>query len=124
MPESIQNLRQLKRLYLSGLGLDDLPEWLAHLDLEDFSANYNKLTAASVPWLGGLKRLKYLDLSSNPLGAIPDSVFELSSLEGLYVMHCGLRDVPARILQLRRLKTLELYANNIQSLQKKSSGKD
>jgi internalin A len=116
LPASIQRLSGLKSLYLDGLGMRELPEWLGHLPLESFGAPRNDLTNAALEGpLRKLKNLTDLGLSSNPLENIPDAVFDLPKLESLILMSCGIREVPDRILKLHRLKYLFLYENPIET---------
>src|SRR5205807_2076754 len=78
VPEGIRQLRRLKSLNLSGLGLTELPDWIGDLELESFSATNNKLSAVPDSFRS-LQRLRSLDLSDNPLGEIPRSAFDLVS---------------------------------------------
>ena len=66
VPEGIRKLRRLKRLDLSGLGLEDLPDWIGCLELETLEAADNRLTDLPSSFRQ-LKQLKSLDLAWNPL---------------------------------------------------------
>ncbi len=114
VPESIRQLRQLKFLGLDALGLLHLPDWIAELDLEGFSAVDNKLSAVPDSFRS-LKRLKSLALRWNPLNQIPRAVFTVGSLETLEMRGCDLHEIPEDILQLRRLKHLDYSENSIVS---------
>lgn len=111
VPEGIRELQHLKDLSLTRLGLTSIPDWVGGLNLETFSALYNKLTA--VPdTLRNLKRLRSLDLSWNPLVKVSECTFELVSLESLYLRDCGIREIPADILRLTHLKWFAIENNN------------
>jgi len=114
VPEGIQQLRRLKSLALNALGLKDLPDWIGQLDLEGFSAFYNKLSAVPDSFRN-LGHLKALDLGCNPLEQIPKVIFDLVSLEHLSMGECDIREVPADILRLHRLVSLDVDRNPIES---------
>ena len=114
VPEAIRKVERLKSLNLSGLGLENLPDWIGRLGLEQLAAVDNKLS--EVPGsLRNLKRLQTLDLSWNPLGKVPEAVFGLATLEALSLYGCDLREIPADILRLDRLKALDVGGNAIES---------
>ena len=51
------------------------------------------------PFIGSLRNLKQLevlDFSSNPVGEVPLSVYELPSLKALYMYSCSLTDLDKR----------------------------
>jgi internalin A len=114
IPSSIRELRQLKRLSLDGLGLSELPEWLSELSLEQFAAVSNQLS--SVPdSFRKFKKMRFLDLSWNPLKQIPPSIFDLISLKKLRLRSCELVKIPSTVLQLTILDELICKENPIES---------
>ncbi|KAJ8313446.1 hypothetical protein KUTeg_009003 [Tegillarca granosa] len=58
----------------------------------------------------------YLDISSNVLSHLPDSIGELSKLRKLQVSNNRLKKIPRSIGKLKRLETLELMNNEIVTL--------
>lgn len=114
VPETIRKLSNIKNLNLDGLGLKNLPDWIARLSLQNFSATDNELS--SMPdSLGNLKDLRSLDLSWNALGAIPPFVFNLPALEALRIYDCGIREIPSQILRLSQLNFLDFDPDQIES---------
>ncbi len=107
VPESVRQLQRLKDLRLDALGLRDLPDWIGQLDLESFSVIDNKLSAVPDSFRN-LGHLKSLNLHWNPLDQIPKVIFDLVSLKWLGMIRCDIREVPADILRLHRLKFLDL----------------
>jgi internalin A len=122
VPAVLRKLTQLRRLDLSNVGLRVLPDWIGELDLEGFAAFGNKL-AALPNGFGRLARLERLDLSHNPLGRIPECVFDLGLLKGLVVIGCGIHAIPSDILRLERLQTLDCNDNPIESPPAEVAGK-
>jgi GTPase SAR1 family protein len=99
---------------LDGLGLERLPDWIGDLDLETFSAINNNL--AELPdSFERLQRLESLDLGWNPLDRIPSLIFGLPSLDNLHLRNCGIREVPADVLQAPQLRYLDTHFNPIES---------
>jgi internalin A len=102
-PECILRMGTLKDLRLEGLQLKGLPDWIARLDLETFSAVGNGLTTLPDRF-SDLIHLKLAHLSYNAYEQIPEVLFGLPSLEALYMDNCQLRVVPPDILRLKKLK--------------------
>ena len=107
---------KLKTLDLSGLALATLPSWLAKLNLEDLSAVDNQLTADAVnSSLEGYQGLKVLNLGWNPLGEIPQCIFEMRGLRRVGLPICNITKIPPDILRLTQLERLDLSGNQIES---------
>ena len=60
-----------------------------------------------------LKNLQQLELSANPLTAVPVEIGQLSQLERLYLIHNQITTLPAEIGQLSQLQMLNLYASHL-----------
>lgn len=86
--------RSLVTLRLIGLGLKSLPEELGF-----------KLTS-----------LRVLNVSSNELEALPDSILRLTNLQELHIGHNKLRRLPERIGLMGSLHRLELANNELDRL--------
>ncbi|XP_067932893.1 malignant fibrous histiocytoma-amplified sequence 1 homolog [Watersipora subatra] len=63
-----------------------------------------------------LKSLRKLNLSSNPIEGLSESITALSSLEELNLSRCKISQLPERYHSLQMLRDLNLAFNNIQSL--------
>jgi Leucine-rich repeat (LRR) protein len=114
LPDVVRNLHHLKHLNLDSSGLTELPNWIAQFDLEELSVADNKVS--EVPdFFQKLEHLKTLDLSWNPINQLPPSIFELRSLEELWMLHCPVSEITADILKLTRLRRLELRMDHIES---------
>mmetsp|Transcript_13221 Transcript_13221/g.18140 ORF Transcript_13221/g.18140 Transcript_13221/m.18140 type:complete len:107 (+) Transcript_13221:1211-1531(+) len=62
------------------------------------------------------EHLTVLDLSQNPkIGAISDDIKHLVNLKTLRLIGCQLTEVPAGILSLKYLSSIELDKNNLKS---------
>jgi len=93
IPDSIQNLTSLERLYLEENTLRNLPEEI-----------------------GQLEKLKSLYLENNQLKALPESIGELKSLEELFLDHNSLQKLPETIKSLSSLKILSIWGNNLNKI--------
>lgn len=93
IPESITNLKSLKKLNLNNNSLFTLPEMIIKL-----------------------KSLKELDISNNDLTLLPESIGNLESLELLLVKGNKLTKLPESIGNLKNLRELDLYDNELTTL--------
>jgi internalin A len=139
LPESLGELRMLRRLYLQGNQLSSLPEFLCELKaLEELSLHNNLLNSlpeslgqmkalrelylpdnqlGTLPEsLGELKTLRKLSLENNRLGALPNSLGGLKSLEELFLQNNQITVLPDSVGELKALTWLSLYNNRIASL--------
>ncbi len=83
-------------------------------NLSALSLTENRLTASAFAEIRELRGLKILDMSSNPLGEIPEGALDnFSSLELLSLQDMGLRTVPANAFRnLSNLVVLLLAQND------------
>lgn len=81
--------------------------------LLDLSSNKIEALEDSI---GRFKELRQLDLSSNQLESLPDSFSALQNLEVLNLANNQLHHFPTVLTKLPKLKTLNLKGNAIQSL--------
>jgi len=88
VPTCVQQLKKLEWLQLAGNHLTDLPEWI-----------------------GDLKELRRLSMSSNQLSAVPTSVQQLKKLRWLYLDGNLLTDLPEGIGDLKKLIRLDVSDN-------------
>jgi internalin A len=116
LPSIIGELIHLKFLYLDENKLIFVPEIGNLVELVELSLEKNELTIIPESFVG-LKALKSLNLSGNPLRCINDSLFiNLQSLSILWLNNCGLMYLPPEIGLLRNLERLGLKENNLQEL--------
>jgi Leucine-rich repeat (LRR) protein len=143
----LSNCKQLKAVHLDSNGITEIPENVALLSqIEVFYAKENKLTAYP-KGLHALKNLKELDLSVNQLKEIPtgignlaqlrtlrlnanwtnqidtthlfNEIAQLTNLETLILSHCrSVKAIPEAIAELKKLKSLDLENNFIETLPK------
>ena len=95
IPDSIDNLRNLKEIFMTENIIREIPESF-----------------------GSLVNLKILNLSNNKLKIIPESFGNLSSLEILNLNHNQLEDLPNSIRRLKNLKLFSLWGNSLSTLPK------
>jgi hypothetical protein len=111
IPEGIEELINLKNLYLGNNQLTNLPEWIKELiNLQKLDLSFNKLT--SLPeGIRVLINLEVLDLSDNKLTSLPEGISELKNLQSLYLGYNGLTSLPEWIKELKKLRS-EYYQGN------------
>ncbi len=93
LPESICEIRQLKKLYLWDNELKELPESI-----------------------GELPQLTEINLSRNKMSRVPECIKNLTRLNSLYLTRNNIKNLPEYIGLLKNLKTLSLSRNDITSL--------
>jgi hypothetical protein len=108
LPESVCELRELRTLQAGSCGMASLPESLALLvRLELLNLAHNQLTAIP-PALGRLQELRGLGVSSNPLASIPEELGDLAQLRALGLADTRLPSVPDWVRGLMKLEQLYL----------------
>lgn len=70
LPSDLRFCKNLKWLNINGMGLEELPAWLANLPLTHLSAQNNRLT--ELPKMPYQWRLEYLDIAHNNLAILED----------------------------------------------------
>ncbi|WP_256736588.1 NEL-type E3 ubiquitin ligase domain-containing protein [Pseudomonas gingeri] len=114
----LSRFRQLRWLSMGFNHLSSLPvdlesmSELAHLHL---LGNQIVLNAQASAVLAGLTRLKFLNLSDNPLFLPPD-ISRMSELETLLLRHAELDRWPSGAAALRNLQRLDLRNNRISTI--------
>ena len=105
-----------KELDLIGIKLTELPESVEQLtQLRSLNLSYNQLTAL-LESLGQLTQLQSLDLSSNQLTALPESLGQLTQLQSLDLSNNQLTTLPESLGQLTQLQSLNLARNQLTTL--------
>jgi Leucine-rich repeat (LRR) protein len=101
----------VERLYAAEIGLESLPAWVGGLRrLRTLDIGHNLLT--SLPSLAGCRELEILYIHDNRLGALPPWIAQLPSLTYLNAAENGLEAVPA-LDGLERLLELRLMHNSL-----------
>ena len=117
IPNSIEGLIELRRLYLSNNQLTgDIPESIGYLgNLEWIDLSNNQLTGGIPENIGNIGNLERLYLNNNQLaGDIPESIGYLGNLERLSLNNNQLTgDIPESIGNLANLQWLYLYNNQL-----------
>ena len=111
LPESIGALGRLEGLVVTDNALKRLPALQDCTALHTLQVARNQLTT-----LPPLPPLRTLDVSTNPLGALPASITALTQLEHLDLSRCGLKELPESIGRLSALRTLVLDHNPLMGL--------
>jgi Leucine-rich repeat (LRR) protein len=116
LPESLFELRTLKKLYLSYCKLTTLSPRIGELTaLTELQITHNLLQSLP-PEIRELKALTELQISHNLLQTLPPEIGHLGSLKTLQADHNRLRILPAAIGSLTTLTELELRHNELTSL--------
>jgi internalin A len=114
-PDSIKLLRQLDFLSMDGLNMIEVPKWISSLRVRRLSLVSNKLTELpdTLKFLG--QNLNTLDISWNEFDHIPKPIFKLRALRRLHARRNQVREIPAAILDLEGLETLDISINPIEN---------
>lgn len=113
--EFLECFPKLKTLVINDFRLGEIPEAifrmsdLRSLNLLDCNIT---LTPQSALNLAEMARLEFIDLRNNPLGLAPD-ISQMADLATLQLDNCGLTELPAGLLQLKSLETVDLSDNAI-----------
>ncbi|CAF2573694.1 unnamed protein product [Rotaria sp. Silwood2] len=82
LPNNIYNLRTIEMNENQLTSLDGL-ETITSVSSDSFSFRNNKITSISTGSLDNIESLQYLDLSSNLLTTLPDSLYRIKNLQTL-----------------------------------------
>ena len=73
-------------------------------------------STASLPEVGGMKRLETLAADFNQIGELPDSICQLTSLTSITLCHNKLLIFPPQLCSLPHLDCVDLSSNQIREL--------
>lgn len=124
----LSSFRRLGRLELSDNNLTQVPAAIDNmLSLRELELANNNivLTQESVVQLAQLRMLNLLDLSTNPLGRLPD-IAQMPVLDTLFLSECGIDSWPVGLLALPRPDNflLDLSDNAITQIPDVAPGSD
>ncbi|MFX1508208.1 MAG: leucine-rich repeat domain-containing protein [Promethearchaeota archaeon] len=115
IPESIENLGDLKVLYMGGNFLTKIPDSILTLrNLEVLEAWQNRIEAIPKD-IGVLDKVWRLHLEGNKITELPESIGNLP-MKKLYLKHNNISYVPESIGNWIRLDVFGLPLNNLSSL--------
>ena len=115
LPESMQQLRQLRHLDLSDNQLE-VPHFIgAFENLRTLWLNGNQLETLPAT-MGNLQQLRELHLEDNALVTLPVTLGNLQQLETLHLEENPLMSLPATLGNLQRLRHLHLEHTNLTEL--------
>jgi Leucine-rich repeat (LRR) protein len=112
----------LERLTIVQSGIHELPRRIAEMDKLshlDLSSNLIKLDEQSALALGGLHKLKQINLSNNQLRTVPD-FSGMSGLQVLNLKNTGISQWPAGLLDKTGLTSLDLSDNRLSEVPHKN----
>ena len=108
LPESFEDLGQLRYLGLQQNRLETLPEGIGGLDrLEQLVVSENELRSLPES-IDGLRSLERLVLSDNRLERLPETITRLGALSALHLADNPLATLPGDIARLDALRVLDL----------------
>lgn len=135
----IQQIKEIKKLVLTGLGIHELPSsvgLLSSLQILDLGMtgissipeqigklislrklNLFRTKISSLPSsIGNLQHLKAIDLSCSAIEKLPESICGLSALQVLDLSQTLIKELPAQIGNLSSLKRLDLRRTKLSQL--------
>ncbi|MFX1344483.1 MAG: leucine-rich repeat domain-containing protein [Promethearchaeota archaeon] len=111
--EPILSLKDLKKCDLRFNHLTKIPE-IINGSIEFLDLSYNKLV--NLPDLHHFKTLRSLNLKSNRLRNLPESIGSLTSLKYLNLRNNMISNLPKSINSLSSLQVLDLHGNKLKSI--------
>lgn len=116
LPIELKGNKTVKVLKLYGNKIDSLPEWIDELEsLEKLYLGKNKLKRLPNS-IGNLKHLKLLSAQYNDIESLPNSIVELTNLEQLILNQNQIEFLPDSIGKLKKLDVLQLKFNKLTKL--------
>lgn len=116
LPKSLDNLRGLRELNLSGNRLTEFPGQVLELtELKYLYLGGNQITEISKD-IWKLQRLQVLSMGGNRLTEVPSTLGQLKSLHALVLCDNMLDNLPSSIANLTNLKSLLLHKNRLKTL--------
>lgn len=116
---SIEKLDSLRKLDLSSTQLTDLPEGIARLKqlriLNIADSRFETFPQAITRLIG----LQELDMSGNEYKTFP-GLNKLIKLHTLTISYMGLKKLPPEIYELKQLRRLNIYGNDIPAVEQKA----
>lgn len=116
IPDRLRELRQLTELSLRFNNIQTIPRDLFNSlsSLTSLFLSHNKLH--TLPDLHGLRALSVLDISSNNIQFLPESIGQLTQLHILNAHHNKITELPESMISLRALKTCSFAYNLLHNL--------
>ncbi len=116
LPDSIDNLKNLKELYLVSNELKTIPDSIGNLNnLEKLYLTDNEIKTLPKS-IENLKSLKILDLTHNNIQNFPKSILKLKLLKVLNLGKNRIKTIPNEIEFINELKEFRLDKNNLSDL--------
>lgn len=116
IPDGIKNFESLEELNIEGNQLESFNNGILQLKkLKKLNLSRNSIS--QLPDLSSLSNLEFLDSSSNRISEIPESIFSILKLKILdFGFNHNIKTISDKIHQLQDLQSLNLNANEIESL--------
>lgn len=112
VPPEIEDLEDLRGLYLSYNHINSLPEEIGSLvNLETLEISGNELTELP-KGIGNLSNLESLGIAENPIASLPDEISKLTNLTALCAYSTQLTEFP-NIFGATNMEALELMWNKL-----------
>lgn len=113
LPYKIEEMQNLKSLYVANAKLSEIPEFLGNLELDYLTLMGNNLQTIP-PGIGLMHSLKLLNLAGNSLSKIPDLI-DLPNLQRLILSSNNISDF-GELRVLPKLEELYLNGNRLKQL--------
>lgn len=116
LPDSMQNLTNLKSLELVRGNIRELPNWIGEFKYLT-TLRINQISITNIPdSIGNLSNLSELDLSITSLISLPDSLGALDTLRTLKLQRLDISELSDAISKLSSLQELDLSYSQIRVL--------
>ncbi|CAG8692247.1 17568_t:CDS:2 [Dentiscutata erythropus] len=111
IPDTLQKLTQIKKIYLQHCNLSSLPFIMGETynQLKYVNISYNLFD--NIPNLQGMNNVTVFNISNNRIVDLTEKIDQLESLCELYVMNNKLTQIPKSIGNLKNLEILDVSEN-------------
>jgi internalin A len=107
-PDSLTNVS------LANNNLTAIPQFLCRTNnVRTLDLQRNKISLVPPSLISSCQSLSDLSLSNNPIGALPESIGELSHLKKIFFDNCGLSEIPESVRQCDSLRYVFLDNNSL-----------
>jgi len=109
--ENVDKLKNLETLLLTESGLTSIDKIVNLKKLKYLNVSSNKITTLNEK-IGDLKNLEHLDIGDNDIKTLPETMSNLTNLEYLDISSTGISEIPEFLNKFPKLEYIDFSYNN------------